>query len=485
MKKKNIIAAAVIGSIMLVNASAYAQESMSGISVNYNRLTGVVESVRGNTEEASVSLIVLKPGADLKKLDSGTESFNDWGIYADETNGGEFTFDSFKLSETLPAGDYTLLVSDGKNVCSEYIYHATIAETLELISNESDVTKIEEYIKKYNDAYNLPIEAGTMFAKLNNKQIVFKNLCGKTFASVDSLQKEFKTQTVLTKVYEGPWGELEGIITDANSYLGINLSSFTALASQINKNAVMKAIVGKQYFTATQLESAISGAVAAINNPGVVGGGTGGAGGGGGGGGTTAKGDFVEPSAVTLPANNAAVTVGFEDLEQCSWAKEGINALKQKGIISGRTEKLFEPMNPVTRSEAVKMAVMAFFDVDEAARTDFSDVSEDNWAYRYISTAQKEGIVTGMSDGTFGVEGSITREDFVAILYRAFERLGRVEKIYSSTKFADDADISDYAAEAVGYFKAKSVIRGSDNKFMPKNNITRAEVAVILWNCIK
>ena len=51
--------------------------------------------------------------------------------------------------------------------------------------------------------------------------------------------------------------------------------------------------------------------------------------------------------------------------------------------------------------------------------------------------------------------------------------------------FADKNEIAGYAQEAVQYLQQRGIISGyEDNSFGPKNNATRAEVAVMLYSIL-
>ena len=49
-------------------------------------------------------------------------------------------------------------------------------------------------------------------------------------------------------------------------------------------------------------------------------------------------------------------------------------------------------------------------------------------------------------------------------------------------KFGDAADIADWAKPYVAFLAANSVVNGSNGNIAPKADITRAEVAVIMYN---
>ena len=168
----------------------------------------------------------------------------------------------------------------------------------------------------------------------------------------------------------------------------------------------------------------------------------------------------------------------FDDLADCEWAKEAIEELYKKNIVSGVDDKKFEPMRNITREEFVKLVVLAFgFEISEG-ETGFSDVSSGAWYESYIKTAMDNGIVTGISETEFGVGKNITRQDMAVII----ARVKNMKNVENAEPFADDADISDYAKEAVYAMKETGIITGvGDNRFAPKNNATRAQAAKVIY----
>ena len=111
----------------------------------------------------------------------------------------------------------------------------------------------------------------------------------------------------------------------------------------------------------------------------------------------------------------------------------------------------------------------------------FTDVDKDSWYAPYVYSAVKEGYIKGESETLFGSGKNITREDMAVILVRCGG-----EKINSSSReyvpFTDDADISDYAKEAVAaLFKGGFADGNGDGTFAPKAFATRAEAAKLIY----
>ncbi|MFJ5767283.1 S-layer homology domain-containing protein, partial [Lysinibacillus sp. NPDC093210] len=90
--------------------------------------------------------------------------------------------------------------------------------------------------------------------------------------------------------------------------------------------------------------------------------------------------------------------------------------LQQAGIVDG-TNGQFKPDEFLTRAQLAKIIVISF-DFALGDESNFEDLSKNHWSYRYVAGLEKLGIVQG-DNGKFNPQDSITRAQFVAILYRA------------------------------------------------------------------
>jgi hypothetical protein len=117
----------------------------------------------------------------------------------------------------------------------------------------------------------------------------------------------------------------------------------------------------------------------------------------------------------------------------------------------------------------------------------FSDVSADKYYSNAVIWAAANGIVSGYGGSKYGPEDNITREQLSTILnnYAKFAGIDLpVVREYSG--FNDDADIANYAKEAIEQFFRAAIVDGKPNNlFDPKGNATRAEVATMLMNFMK
>ena len=274
-----------------------------------------------------------------------------------------------------------------------------------------------------------------------------------------------------------------GIVKSVNGWKSVE-KALNAVASELALTTVVQkgaeAVIGKDYSNISDLNTAIVNAQAPdSNNPGGSGGGGGGVSIGGSGKYTSVK--EVESSGNTvLPLSGETSGEVFNDLQSVDWAKNAILSLAEKGIINGKGSGSFAPNDSILREEFTKIIVGAFVD-EEEADISFADVDNAAWYAPYIKRAYASGIINGVSEDSFGTGISISREDMAVIIYRAAKLVGVDLSDAETSAFGDDGEISDYAKEAVYALKASGLVNGvSDNSFAPKQNLTRAETAVII-----
>ena len=131
------------------------------------------------------------------------------------------------------------------------------------------------------------------------------------------------------------------------------------------------------------------------------------------------------------------------------------------------------------------MATIFYRLLDEMSRTiyfqetnDFTDVKDDFWACKAISTLTNAGIITGFQDGTFRPNAYITRAQFAAIAARFDNVVPGLENPFSDV--AEDY----WARDLIAYAASKGWINGSNGKFRPLENITRLEAMDFINNVL-
>ena len=106
----------------------------------------------------------------------------------------------------------------------------------------------------------------------------------------------------------------------------------------------------------------------------------------------------------------------------------------------------------------------------------FSDIDNQPWAKQSIENMYKKGIINGYEDGTFKGTGKITRADFTLLLTRVSGKTAEFTNNFS------DVLPTKYYYKEIGMAKTLGLAGGvGDNNFMPEANITRQDMAVLVY----
>jgi hypothetical protein len=174
----------------------------------------------------------------------------------------------------------------------------------------------------------------------------------------------------------------------------------------------------------------------------------------------------------------------FTDVNAGDWFYNAVAYTYKNGIFKGTTDTTFEPNLATTRGMIVTLIARIEKVSDTAiTATSFTDVAENEYYATAIDWAAKNKIVLGYGDGTFGPNDLITREQLAAIWYRyqQYKRAVAEGDLDVELTFADAAQISDYAVDAVKFCFKKGIITGKENNILdPAGSATRAEVATVL-----
>lgn len=110
---------------------------------------------------------------------------------------------------------------------------------------------------------------------------------------------------------------------------------------------------------------------------------------GGGGGGVSSSGTSKLPTPYVPEEDNANEEKEYTDLDNAQWAKEAVYALTELGVVSGYDDGSFRPSNTISRNEFITMLVRAFDLLDENAQYSFKDGSSEAWYAKYVASAHK------------------------------------------------------------------------------------------------
>ena len=189
------------------------------------------------------------------------------------------------------------------------------------------------------------------------------------------------------------------------------------------------------------------------------------------------------PSAPVTPAKPAApVGLPFADVSGSDWFYNDVRYVYEKGIMDGTGADRFSPNAPLTRAMIVTILYRMAGSPSVSGSSDFTDVAAGKWFAKAVAWAAANGIVNGYGSGLFGPNDPVTREQLAAILYRyaVYGGMTAVTLEENLGGFADTAQLSAYAIQAMNWAVGQGLINGSGSNLVPKAQATRAQVAAII-----
>ncbi|MDD4047529.1 MAG: S-layer homology domain-containing protein [Clostridia bacterium] len=182
--------------------------------------------------------------------------------------------------------------------------------------------------------------------------------------------------------------------------------------------------------------------------------------------------------------------VEFADVAD-HWAKDAINDMGARMVVNSVDGNTYEPNRDITRAEFATAIIKALGLEPGIGNNPFSDVPNDSWYITAIMTASEYNIINGYGNGLFGPMDKITHEQAMAMVANAMKLTGlkadlngTVEKLF--TTCSNEKQTSKWAKESVDACVATGVVLEKSNIILaPKDNITRAEVAVIIQQLLQ
>lgn len=194
---------------------------------------------------------------------------------------------------------------------------------------------------------------------------------------------------------------------------------------------------------------------------------------------------FILILIATLFTHSMVYAQGFDDVSQDAWYSESVTFVSEKGIMTGKDNK-FNPMQTTTRAEYVNALYNSSVDKGTIYNAEFTDVSAANEYFSAIGWAQQKNVTSGVGNGFFAPEDSLTREMAMTFLYRALTVLDIIPETPSENlllRFNDYSDVSEWAFEGMNTLVNMGIINGTDDgRLNPKGTLNNAEVATMICN---
>lgn len=162
------------------------------------------------------------------------------------------------------------------------------------------------------------------------------------------------------------------------------------------------------------------------------------------------------------------------------WYQAALDFARDHRILLGDPSGNMMPNDNATRAQMAAMLVRVFGCTAGKDIAHFTDVSTTAWYYSELSTAAQMNIFSGYGDGTMGPNRSITRQEAMVVIARAFAVPdGTAADIQA---FRDASSVSSWAVAKVGGLVKAGIVNGDNGSLHPTASITRAEIAQMLYN---
>ena len=183
---------------------------------------------------------------------------------------------------------------------------------------------------------------------------------------------------------------------------------------------------------------------------------------------------------VTFMEDNSVLNF-FYDVPNDAYYYEAVKWAAENGITGGIGSSLFAPNQPCTRAQIVTFLWRAAGSPVVNYLMPFTDVDEGAYYAEAVRWAASTGIVTGLTETTFGTDSVCTRAQAAAMIYRCAQAQG---KGFTGAWMLHlpFTDVPEWAYESVAWCYMNSVTTGvSETSFAPGNDCTRAQIVTFLW----
>lgn len=177
----------------------------------------------------------------------------------------------------------------------------------------------------------------------------------------------------------------------------------------------------------------------------------------------------------------------FTDVSPNHKNYKSIAYLKDNNILNGYSDGSFKPDQEVNRVEALKMILTGIginLSTSIQDKDLFKDVAKNEWFAKYVYTAKNNKIVSGDGEtGLFVPSRNVTKSEFLKMGLLAFGH--DVSKHYDVDMVANDVKKNDWFSAYFSYAKTLLIISPNrDGNMYPNKKLTRGECAEILYTLI-
>ena len=157
----------------------------------------------------------------------------------------------------------------------------------------------------------------------------------------------------------------------------------------------------------------------------------------------------------------------FADAAPTAWYHDGVHYCIEKGLMHGISADKLLPDGSVTRAQLAAILWRLEGNPAPVSAAGFSDVADGAWYAGAVHWAADSGVVKGYADGRFRPNDAVTREQMATLLYRFAGYKGYDVSIGGDTnilRFTDGAAVSGYAVPAMRWACGSGMVCGIAQK---------------------
>lgn len=146
------------------------------------------------------------------------------------------------------------------------------------------------------------------------------------------------------------------------------------------------------------------------------------------------------------------------------WAKDYIESAAQSGLVNGFGDNTYRPNDTITRAQFVTILWRNAGSPNVTVNCPYTDVANNTYYTKAVIWAYENSIAGGIGGGKFDPNGLITREQAATILYRmnGDDAWMMFSGIYDKA-FSDVKDVSSWSKNAIYWSIYREIWCGTDS----------------------
>lgn len=206
----------------------------------------------------------------------------------------------------------------------------------------------------------------------------------------------------------------------------------------------------------------------------------------------------TQPTTPTTPATPAqpeqptgaeeGMAMLYSDVAQ-HWGAEYIEKAVAKGLFNGYPDGTFHPDDTISRADFVTVLWRCAGSPEPKGSAAFNDVPADAYYAKAVAWAKGSGYADGVSATAFDPKGALQRQAAMKILYYYNGGVSGLEGMLAAqydAAFADSGEIAAWAKAPMYWAYYNKIISGTgEGTLSPCTSTTRAQMAKILVNYLE